>query len=86
MDKKEKIQFSTMQLVLGSIIVALFFSIIGLLFFFEPPYENLQIINILIGSVCGAFVTIISYYFGSSKGSQDKTEAMQKLKDKEENI
>jgi len=73
-EKKDKIQFSTMQLVFGSIVVGAFMIIIGLLFYIKPPTENVQIINILVGAICGSFITIISYYFGSSKSSKDKDE------------
>ncbi len=77
---KIKIQFSTMQLILGCLIVTFFFILVGMLFFIKIPTENIQIVNILIGAIGVSFTTIIAYYFGSSKGSADKNEL---LKNKE---
>lgn len=56
----------------GSIILALI-----LLFFFEPPARNQQTIDIIIGALITIGLgSVYGYYFGSSQGSQRKTEVM----------
>ena len=34
------------------------------------------IINMLLGALAAAFTTVLTWYFGSSKGSEDKTELL----------
>jgi hypothetical protein len=47
------------------------------LFFVNIPKENQGMINTIVGMVIGgAFATIYSWRFGSSKGSQDKNSAL----------
>lgn len=38
-----------------------------------------DVMLILIGSLAGALSTVIGYYFGSSKSSSEKTEAMNRM-------
>ena len=40
------------------------------------PVENRELFNHLIGMVEGVALTIFAYYFGSSKGSKDKTKTL----------
>ena len=35
-------------------------------------------VSIILGALVGAFTTIISYFYGSSKGSSDKNELLKK--------
>lgn len=42
------------------------------------PPENKDAIMMALGSVLSAFGTVVGYFFGSSKGSADKTDAMLK--------
>ncbi len=43
--------------------------------FYPIPEQNLGNVNTIIGFVLGTIVsTIVNYYFGSSKGSHDKTQ------------
>jgi len=44
--------------------------------FMDIPAENEQLFTHLVGMVEGVAITIFAYYFGSSKGSKDKTDAM----------
>lgn len=45
--------------------------IVGL-FFLEPPAANSPILHNLVGLLEGAFLTVFTYYFGSSAGSRRK--------------
>jgi len=47
-----------------------FFSLLGLTAFVE--LHNQQVIDILIGSLGTAWISVVTFYFGSSKGSQNK--------------
>ncbi len=38
------------------------------------PEGNKEIVHFMMGEISGVALTIASYYFGSSKGSQEKTE------------
>ncbi len=40
------------------------------------PPENQQVAMVLLGIVIGWGTSIVNYFFGSSKGSSDKSEAM----------
>jgi len=51
--------------------------------FVEIPANNKDIIHILIGSIDTAFTgQVVSWYYGSSKGSAKKTELIDKMVDK----
>lgn len=64
--------------VLAGFIVGCVFALLYFLVFNAIPQENKDILNIVIGAIIGAFVTVISYFFGSSKGSADKNEMLKK--------
>ena len=59
---------------LGALIVTGMFVIIGLLVYKEMPTTNKDLLNIVIGAFIGAFLSVVGYFYGSSKGSADKTE------------
>lgn len=58
--------------IAGLVIIG-FFALLGILIFVKVPESNMQILNIVIGALIGSFTSITSFYFGSSKGSKDKT-------------
>ncbi len=60
--------------VLAYIVTFGFFGILILYSYNFIPVEAETIMNIMIGSLGTAWVSIINYYFGSSLGSQRKTE------------
>jgi len=61
--------------ILGALIVIGFF--ITLIFLIKAgTFENT--LNLVVGALIGAFATVVSYFYGSSKGSSDKTEMMNK--------
>ena len=63
-------------LALGT--VALTFVFIGILVFKKIDTEQQQLVIFALGYATAAAQQVLSYYFGSSKSSQDKTAAMQK--------
>ena len=69
---------NTALYLLASLIVIGFFVLLYILTTTEVPPENKDALNLVIGALIGSFTSIISYYFGSSKGSADKTEMLHK--------
>ena len=69
---KEFIKEAYMYL-LGAIIVIGFFLLLYLLIYQNIPVNNKDILNIVIGALIGSFTTVVGYFYGSSKGSSDKT-------------
>jgi hypothetical protein len=61
------------------------FGFFGLLFYmlkYDVPPANKDVLNIMLGSLGTAWITIVSYYFGSSSGSAEKNEQIKSLTDK----
>ena len=63
---------------LGAVIVIAILSIVALLVFYPVPPENREAFLIVLGTITGSFVSVVSYFYGSSKGSSDKTDIMSK--------
>lgn len=53
-----------------------FFGLLGYMLKHEVPAQNKDVLNIMLGSLGSAWVGIVAYYFGSSAGSDRKTEIM----------
>lgn len=64
------------MLVLGTVIVAGFFTLLGLLLFIDIKLINESLINIAMGGLMSSFGTVVGYFFGSSNGSKVKTELL----------
>ena len=60
---------------LGALVTIGFFAVLFYLIR-QGTYEST--INLAIGSLLGAFATIVGYFYGSSKGSSDKNELIKK--------
>lgn len=58
--------------------VALTYMFVGILLFKIVPTEQQQLIIFALGFMTASAQQVLSYYFGSSKSSQDKTVAMSK--------
>jgi drug/metabolite transporter (DMT)-like permease len=52
------------------------FAITGLLIFNAIPESNKDVLLVLLGVLASSFTAVISYFYGSSKGSADKTDIM----------
>jgi hypothetical protein len=46
------------------------------LFYYTPPAASKDVILILVGYLTAAFKDVYAYYFGSSSGSEKKTEML----------
>lgn len=67
------------QYGLGALIVIGFFLLLYLIFVAEIPSPNKELGLIVIGALVGNFNSIVGYFFGSSKGSADKTDILNKV-------
>ena len=56
------------RMVIGSLVAFIFGGLIGALMFYPVPPQNADIVKVLVGFVGGAFVTMVSFYFGDSDG------------------
>lgn len=59
--------------LLAVLITLGFFGILSFMLFKEVPNGQKDVLNIMLGSLGTAWVTVVSFYFGSSKSSEDKT-------------
>ena len=66
------------QYILGALITVGFFVLLLSLVYSTIPLENKDLLNLVVGALIGSFSTIVGYFFGSSKGSAEKTELMAK--------
>jgi hypothetical protein len=57
-------------------VVGLAFLLIGVLMFVDTPNDQQQLVIFALGFITSAAGQVLSFYFGSSQGSKDKTEEM----------
>ena len=62
--------------VIGAIVFAGFFWSVLRLMGQEVPAANRDSLMLLLGVLSAKFGTVVDYFFGSSKGSADKSEAL----------
>ena len=65
--------------VLALGVVGLAFSLIGILMFVDTPNDQQQLVIFALGFITSAAGQVLSFYFGSSQGSKDKTEDMKAM-------
>lgn len=65
-----------MKTIVGLSIIGLFSYLVYMVFVYDLPETKENIIIHILGIIEGMLLTIGNYYFGSSKGSQEKTEIM----------
>lgn len=70
-----------MQFIVGISVMSIFYLLIYALIYRVIPAENKEMFNHAIGLVEGAVMLVVGFYYGSSKGSAKKDEAL-KEKDK----
>lgn len=56
-----------------------FFILTGVLMFYPLPEGSSQAVYMLFGALAGGFGTVLQYFFGSSKGSNDKTKLLTEM-------
>lgn len=66
------------QYIFAGVIVLGFFALMYMLIMKTIPVDNNDTLNLVIGGLLGAFSTIVGYFFGSSKGSAEKNEILNK--------
>ena len=67
--------------VLAWMVVGLFFTLVGMLMWVTLPEANVGPVNQLFGAMATGFGMVLQYFFGSSKGSAEKTAAMMEFKE-----
>jgi len=71
--------FDAYMLILGGIVVLGFFGLLTALLTVKATIANVDLVNIAMGGLITAFITIINYFFGSSHGSKVKTDMIDKM-------
>jgi hypothetical protein len=69
------------QYVLGAIVVICFFILVYFLMTHEIPTGSRELLNLIIGALIGSFTTVVTYFYGSSKGSAEKDVLLNSKKD-----
>ena len=62
--------------ILGGLITLAIIVVVGVLVFVAIPEQNQRVLDMCLGGLLVAFTTVVNYFFGSSRGSADKTEIM----------
>lgn len=65
--------------ILALFITIGFFSLLSYMLLREVPAGNKDVLNILLGSLGTAWITIIGYFFGSSAGSKTNADSIRKI-------
>lgn len=81
-DSARKMQVDTKSLIPGFLALVIFFgffSLLACLIYIPIPKDAVSILEIMIGSLSTMVIMIVTFYFGSSKGSQDKTRILSDL-------
>lgn len=66
------------QYALAALIGAALIVVIILLIQHTIPAENKDVLLVVVGVLASAFTAVVSYFFGSSKGSQAKDEMLKR--------
>jgi hypothetical protein len=73
--REVEVKDNTPSILAGAVTVG-FFGILGFMLQDTPPAGSKDILNVMLGSLGTAWVAIITYYFGSSRSSDRKTELL----------
>lgn len=71
-----------MKTIVGMAFVSIFIFSVVYILTRSIPDTNREIAHFMVGEVSGVALTISAYYFGSSKGSQEKTEIIKQHNEK----
>jgi len=83
MKLKEKFMYA-----LAALVTLVFLALVIIVFWVTVPEPNRDLANFLLGQFAAIVTMVYTYFFGSSKGSADKTEnelELRKLRSKDEN-
>jgi hypothetical protein len=68
--------------ILAGLITSGFFALLFMLFFVKIPPDNKGMLDMAVGALIGAFTGgVVGYFFGSSSGSAEKTQLLNKTQD-----
>lgn len=70
--------------LLGTVLVTGFMILLAILVFEGIPEQNSELLYLAVGALIGMAGSVVNYFYGSSKGSSDKTEIIANGKKKEE--
>lgn len=77
---KQESWFAKNQIhILATAVTLGFFGLLSYMIKYNVPDANKDMLNIMLGSLGTAWVSIVGFYFGSSKGSDDKNKIIDKL-------
>jgi hypothetical protein len=76
--KREMTVLDNTPKVLAYLVTGGFFSVLGFMLTNTVPVESKDVLNLLLGSLGTAWISVISYYYGSTSGSRAKTELLAK--------
>jgi uncharacterized protein YacL len=71
-----------MKTITGLVMLTVFSFLVRHLVTYELPQANREVIIHILGIIEGAVMAVVTYYFGSSKGSQEKAEQLKKASEK----
>jgi len=64
------------MMIMGSVLILGLIVLIIVLYLFPAKQENNDLLYIAVGGLIGQVSNVVGYYFGSSLGSQRKTEIL----------
>lgn len=73
-----------MKTIVGLVFISVFAFTVIYILMVPVPAQNTEIAHFMMGEVSGMALGIATYYFGSSKGSQEKSATIQKQIDKQQ--
>lgn len=68
--------------ILAYTVTAGFFGLLWLLAFHSVPQQSERILDVMVGALGTAWIGVMTYYFGSSSGSAEKTQLLAKANGK----
>lgn len=77
-DKAPLINKITLPIIAAFVTLG-FFGLLAYMLKYDVPQGNKDILNVMLGSLGTAWISIVGYYFGSSRGSDDKNEVIKNL-------
>jgi drug/metabolite transporter (DMT)-like permease len=65
--------------IIGGLVIIGFFTLLIILVFRPIPETNSDLLYLVVGALVGSFGTIVTYNFGSSAGSAEKSNTISKI-------
>lgn len=71
--------------IIGGLIIIGFFTLLIFLVYKPIPEKNSDLLSLVIGALVGSFGTIVTYNFGSSAGSAEKSKTISNIAEAKNN-